>query len=71
MSLSTNVRLVGGDRDGRALLAFGENLEQQFCAAAIQLHVPQLVDQDQIDSAVAVDQLGQLLVVGGFDEFVD
>ena len=28
-------RLVGGDRDGRAFLALGENLEQQLRAAAV------------------------------------
>ena len=35
-----------------------------------QLKVSQFIDQDQIDAGVAVDQLGQLLVVGGFDQFV-
>jgi hypothetical protein len=31
----------------------------------------ELIDQDQIDSPVVVDQFGQLLVVGRFDQFVD
>jgi hypothetical protein len=31
----------------------------------------QLIDQDQVDAAVAGDQLGQLPLVGGFGEFVD
>ena len=64
-------RLVGGDRDGRAFLALGENLEQQLRAAAVQLQVPQLIDEKRINPAVAVDELGELFVVGGFDEFVD
>ena len=63
--------LVGGDRDGRTFFAFGENLKQQFRTTPVQLKVSQFIDQDQIDAAVAVGQLGQLLVVGGFDQFVD
>jgi hypothetical protein len=53
--------LVGGNGDGRAFFPFGENLEQQLGAAPVQLKVSQLVDKDQVNSAVAVDQLGQLL----------
>jgi hypothetical protein len=30
----------------------------------VKLKVPQLVDEDQVNSAVAVDQFGQLLIVG-------
>jgi hypothetical protein len=59
--------LVGGDRDCRALFSLGEDLKQQFCTAPVQLQIAQLVDQDQIDSPVAIDQFGQLFVVGGFD----
>jgi len=39
-------RLVGGDRDGRAYLALGENLEQQLRAAAVQLQVPHFLSQE-------------------------
>jgi hypothetical protein len=35
---------VGGDRDGGAFLAFGEYLEQQLGAAAVELEVAELVD---------------------------
>jgi hypothetical protein len=63
--------LVGGDRDRRTFLAFGENLKQQFRSAPIQLQIPEFVDEDQINAAVAIDQLGELFVVGGFDQFVD
>ena len=53
-------RLVGGDRDGVLLLAFGQDLEQQLGAAAVEFHVAELVDAEQIDAAVAGDGLGQL-----------
>ncbi|MDH6246085.1 hypothetical protein M2432_003741 [Mycobacterium sp. OTB74] len=35
------------------------------------LLLDELVNQDQIDSAVAVDQLAELFVVGSLDQFVD
>src|SRR6476619_3660444 len=63
--------LVGGNGDGRALFPFGEHLEQQLGSAPVQLQIPQLVHQKRINPAIAVDQLAQLLVVGGFDQFVD
>jgi hypothetical protein len=50
---------------------FGEYLEQQFRTASIELQISQFIDENQVNAAVAVDQLGQLFVVGGFDEFVD
>ena len=62
---------VGGDRDGGLLLPFGEDLEQQFGAAAVEFHVAEFVEAEQIDAAVAGDGPGQLLVVGGLDELVD
>ncbi len=61
MSLSRKRWLAGGYGDGRAFSPFGENLEQQLGAASVQLKVSQLVDEDQINSAVASGQLGQLL----------
>src|SRR5262249_31590916 len=53
------------------LFAFGEDLEQQFGAALVEFHVAQFVDAQQVDAAVAGDGLGELLVVGSFDELVD
>ena len=53
------------------LLPLGEDLEEQFGAAAVELQVAQLVEAEKIDAAVAGDRLGQLLVVGGLDELVD
>ena len=62
--------LVGRDRDGVLLLAFGEDLEQQFGASPVELHVAELVNDEEVDAAVAVDGLGELFLVGGFDELV-
>ena len=41
------------------LLAFGEDLEEQFGAAAVEFHVAEFVDAEQVDAAVAGDGLGQ------------
>ena len=62
---------VGRDGDGGAFLAFGEDLEQQFGAAAVQLEVAQFVQAEQVDAAVAGDGAGQGLLIGGLDELVD
>ncbi len=53
------------------VLAFGEDLEQQFGAAAVQREVAELVEAEQVDPAAAGDDLGQLAVVGGLGELVD
>ena len=53
------------------LFAFGEDLEEQLGAAAVEFHVSELVDAEQVDAAVAGDGLVELLVVGGLDELVD
>ena len=63
-------RLVGGDGDAGFLLALGQDLEQQLGAAAVEFHVAELVDAEQVDAAVAGDGLGELPVVGGLDELV-
>src|SRR5690606_2550061 len=49
--------LVGRDRDGCLLLAFGEDLEEEFGPAAVELHVAELVDAEQVDASVAGDGL--------------
>lgn len=60
-------RLVGRDRDAGLLLPLGQHLEEQFGPAAVEFHVAQFVDAEQIDSAVAGDRLSQLPIVGGLD----
>jgi hypothetical protein len=62
---------LGGDGDAGLFLAFGEDLEEELGAAAVEFHVAELVDAEQVDAAVAVDGLSELPVVGGLDELVD
>ena len=50
-------RLVRGDRDRVLLLAFGEDLEEEFGAAAVEFHVTQFVDAEDVDATVAGDRL--------------
>lgn len=45
--------VVGGDDDGVLLLAFGEDLEEEFGAAAVELHVAEFVDAEQVRLAGA------------------
>ncbi|MBP2371658.1 hypothetical protein JOF36_007431 [Pseudonocardia parietis] len=59
---------LDGDGDGVGLLALGEHLEQQFGAAAVEFHVAELVDAEQVDTAVAGDGLGELSFAGGLDQ---
>ena len=58
-------RGVRRDRDRGAFLAFGEDLEQQLGAAAVELQVAQFVEAEQVDPAVAGDGAGEVFVVGG------
>lgn len=57
--------------DAVLLLAFGQDLEEELRAVAVELHIPELVDPEEVDAAVAVDHLGELLLVCGLDELVD
>jgi hypothetical protein len=52
-------------------LVLGQNPEQQFGAARLQLHMAELVNAEKIDASVAGNDLGQLLLVGRLDELVD
>lgn len=62
---------VRRDRDAGFLVAFGEDLEQEFRAAAVEGDVAEFVDAEQVESAGAGDESGELSLVGSFDEFVD
>ena len=62
---------VARDGDAGAFFAFGEHLEQQFRAAAIEFEISEFVEAEQVDAAVAGYGFGQVLVVGGLDELVD
>jgi hypothetical protein len=60
----------GGDRDRGPFFAFGDDLEQQFGSARVDLDVSELIETEQIQ-AVASHDAGEDPLVGGFDEFVD
>jgi len=62
--------LVRGDGDGVVLFLFGEDLEEKLGASAVEFHVAEFVDHEQVDPAVAGDGPGEVLVVGRLDEFV-
>ena len=64
-------RQVRSDRDRCPFLPLGDDLEQQLCAARVDLDVAELVEQEQVKAAVAGDDARQDAFVGGFDELVD
>ena len=55
-------RQVGGDRDRGSFFAFGDDLEQQFGAAWVDLDVAEFVEAEQVQAAVAGDDAGQDVV---------
>jgi hypothetical protein len=46
-------RQICRDRDGGSFLAFGDDLEQQLGAAGVELDIAELVQQEQVEAAVA------------------
>ena len=61
-------REVACDPDGGFLLSFGDDLEEQFGAAGVDVDVSEFVEQQKIEAAVAGDDAGHDAVVGGLDE---
>ena len=59
------------NRDGVLLLPLGQDLEEELGAAAVEFHIAELVDHEQVDATVAGDGLDEDLVVGGLDQLVD
>ena len=49
-------RRVGGDCHRGPLLALGEDLEEQFGSARVEVDVAELVEAEQVEPAVAGDQ---------------
>ena len=45
------------------LLPFGEDLEEEFGASAVEFHVAEFVDHEQVDPAVSRDGPGEVLHV--------
>lgn len=64
MSVQPTEGLVGGHRDGVLLFAFGEDLEEEFGAAAVEFHVAELVDDEQVNATVASDRLRDVFPLG-------
>ena len=62
---------VGGDGDAGFLFAFGEDLEEEFAAAGVELDVAEFVEAEQVESSVSCDDACEASFVGGFGEFVD
>jgi hypothetical protein len=51
-------REVGADADAGAFLSFGDDLEQQFGSAGVDLDVAQFIDQQQVQAGVSTDDAG-------------
>ena len=49
------------------LLALGQDLEEQFGATRVELDIAEFIEQQQVETAVAVDEARQPSFVGGFD----
>ncbi len=56
-------------REEPLLLALGQDLEQQFRAAGVELDIAEFVEAEQIEVAVTGDEAGQAAFVGGLGEF--
>ena len=54
---------VGGDCHGCPLLTLGEDLEEQFGSARVEVDVAELVEAEQIEPAVAGDQARERALV--------
>jgi hypothetical protein len=63
-------RKIGPDADRGALLAFGDDLEQQRAPARVDLDGAEFIEQQQVQAAVAADHAGSLPFVGGLDQLV-
>lgn len=48
-------RLIRHNGDGVVLLPFGEDLKEEFGASAVEFHLAEFVDDQQIDAAVTGD----------------
>jgi len=48
-------RQVGPDRDGGSFVSLGDDLEEQFGAAGVDLDVAELVEEQEVQAAVAAD----------------
>ena len=64
-------RQVGPDRDGGSFVSLGDDLEEQFGAAGVDLDIAQFVEAEQVQASVAGHDPGEATFVGGLGQFVD
>ena len=62
---------VRGNDDRAALVALGDDLEEQLCAGFAERNEAQLVDDQQIIPGKALLQALEATLVGCLDEFMD
>ena len=61
---------VTHDRYCGALLTLGQNLEEELGGSLVEVDVAELIDREEVESAVAGDGLGEVEFVGCLGEFV-
>src|SRR4030095_5182350 len=59
---------VAGDEDGAALVAGGEEIEEQLAAGAVEGDEAELVEDQQLDPLETALEPGELAGVAGFEE---
>ena len=62
---------IGGDDGRAALVAVGEDVEEQLAAGAVEWHEAELVADQEVDSLKLLLQAAQLPLVAGFDQVAD
>ena len=62
---------VGGDDGRAALVAVGEDVEEQLAAGAVEGHEAELVADQQVHSLKPLLQASQLPLIAGFDQIAD
>lgn len=63
-------RQVAGDERGATLIALAEHLEEQIGADRRERHIPQLIDDQQLDYVEMFLQCAQAALITCFHEFV-
>lgn len=61
---------VGTDSDRRLLYPLGEDLEEEFRAAAVEFDLAQLIDDEQVHPPVSGDGAGELFLIVCLRELV-
>jgi len=61
---------IGRDDGGAALIAIGEQIEEELAADAVEGHEAQLVDDEDIDAEQSLLQPRELARIARFEELV-